>query len=257
MSIGRPLTAGATGWLRTRDLAETSRISYDMHSTQNWTQVRGRGKFLKKEIVDAALAVALERLGPPNVLVGHRVISAGDEHALLAGEIVSFRASGLLARRQSGAARLVARQLLGKLGIDCAELPRSASGAPVWPLGLVGSLAHDRSVAVAAVASADRFGAVGIDIEPAQPLPSELVDMVTTPTERAQYPAEILQSRLLFAIKEATYKAVNPLDHCFLDFHDVTVDLAANQAFIRNGRKINFAVGTGPRIVALAYVEAH
>jgi len=207
-------------------------------------------------VVIPALADALVHLAPPGVAIGHRIISGGDEDALLPIETPTLSESVPRVRRQSGAARIVARQLLSTFGIHDAPLPRSQSGAPSWPTGFVGSLAHDVCIAVAAAASTERYVALGIDIEPAERLPPDLVDTVATPTERSQYPADLLESRLLFVIKEAVYKATNPLDNLFLDFHDITVDLRINQASIRNRRRIDFTVCTAPHIVALAYVKA-
>jgi 4'-phosphopantetheinyl transferase EntD len=41
--------------------------------------------------------------------------------------------------------------------------------------------------------------------------------------------------KLLFAIKEAVYKATYPLDHEFLEFHDIEVDLTIRRATARAG----------------------
>ena len=163
------------------------------------------------QVAAPGLTDALTRLGPPGVAINHRIISEGDEDALLPIETLALRASALKVRRQSGAARIVARQLLSIFGVHDAPLPRSKSGAPVWPSGFVGSIAHDACIAVAAAASTERFLALGIDIEPAEQLPPELVNTVATPRERELYPVDILQSRLLFVIKEAVYKATNLL----------------------------------------------
>jgi 4'-phosphopantetheinyl transferase EntD len=200
------------------------------------------------------LTAALARLGPPGILIGHRIIAAGDENSLLPGE-AAFSNLGAVSARQSGAARIVARHLLGNLGVHHAVIASSHRGAPSWPTGIVGSLAHDACIAVAAAAPSNGFLAVGIDVEPAKPLPPELIETVATQTERWRYDKDILQSRVLFAIKEATYKATNPLDGAFFDFQDVFVDLRAKKAFIRNGRVVDFVVTAVPRIVALAYLR--
>jgi 4'-phosphopantetheinyl transferase EntD len=201
------------------------------------------------------LSEALMRLRPPGVLIDHRLISEGDEDALFPAETLALGASVLKVRRQSGAARIAARRILRELGVHDAPVPRSKSGAPIWPTGFVGSIAHDDRIAVAAVASTVRFLGLGVDIEPAERLPPELVEMIATSSEREQYAANIVQSRLLFVIKEAVYKATNPLDGIFLNFHDIAVDLTTNQATILNMRKVNFAVCTAPYVVALAYLE--
>src|SRR5260370_1966769 len=102
----------------------------------------------KDEAGDADIATALAALVPAGVLIGHRRIAVGDEHALLQAEATPFATCALKVRRQSGAARIVARRLLGALGEPDAALPRSASGAPVWPFCIVGSIApHDQPAA--------------------------------------------------------------------------------------------------------------
>jgi len=98
------------------------------------------------------------------------MIPPGDEYALFEAEVEAFRKSPLNLRRQSGAARIAAREIVRALGRGDVAIPRSASGAPLWPQGLVGSLAHDDTVALAAVASAREFAGLGIDVEPALPL---------------------------------------------------------------------------------------
>jgi 4'-phosphopantetheinyl transferase EntD len=113
---------------------------------------------------DPSISAALRSLAPPGLVIGHRTIVAGDENSLLALEAGSFKKSVPQVRRQSGAARLVARELLAELGIFDADLPRSPSGAPVWPAGIVGSLSHDGEIAVAAVARAEVYAGIGIDV---------------------------------------------------------------------------------------------
>ena len=57
----------------------------------------------------------------------------------------------------------------GVLGlVSPTTVTKAPSGAPLWPRGIVGSLAHDRAVAVAAVARAADISCLGIDIEPAE-----------------------------------------------------------------------------------------
>jgi 4'-phosphopantetheinyl transferase EntD len=125
---------------------------------------------MSNEAHDPALTAALGSLAPPAVLVGHRIIRPGDEDALLPEERITFPPSARKIYRQSGAARIVARHLLGVFGFSGVPLPRSVSRAPVWPPEVIGSLAHDESVAVAAIASSRQFSALGIDVEPATPL---------------------------------------------------------------------------------------
>jgi 4'-phosphopantetheinyl transferase EntD len=197
---------------------------------------------------------SLEGLVLPGVLIGHRLISEGDEHALLREEREAFASSVVRVRRASGAARMVARELLEGLGHLRQAIPRSAMGVPAWPGGIVGSLAHDAAVAVATVALRRDYSGLGIDVEPNEPLDADLVAIVATAAERRRICDDPQRARLLFAIKEAVYKAVYPLDGRFLDHHDVDVCLSSCRASVKGGRVINFRVCAAAHIVALATV---
>jgi 4'-phosphopantetheinyl transferase EntD len=205
--------------------------------------------------ISPSLSTAIQRLALRGAGIRHRVIADGDEHALLPAEAGKFAGSVTKVRRQSGAARRVARELLSEFGYVDAALPKSASGAPIWPAGVVGSLAHDATVAIAAVARRDAIAALGIDIEPLEPLPFE-IDVVATARERRSLPGEPYAGRLLFAAKEAVYKAVHPLDGQRLEHHDVEVDLAAGHAIVRGGRTVDLRFALADHIVTLAFLRA-
>jgi 4'-phosphopantetheinyl transferase EntD len=205
-------------------------------------------------ITDPALQSAIDALSVTGVMIGHRLISPGDEHALAPDEIRGIASSVVGRRRASGAARIVARELLGRLGLGECRLPRASCGAPIWPAGVVGSLAHDRRVAVAAVATSRAIGALGIDVEPAEALPDDLLDIVATPAERLKIGGDPLAGRLLFAAKEAVYKAVYPLDRTFLEHHDVQVDFANRRGIVRNGRAVELRYCMSTHLIVLAFL---
>ena len=187
--------------------------------------------------------------------VGHRTIVEGDE-ATLSPEEAGSLPRPVEQRRASGAARIVARELLAKLGVARAAIVRSASGAPRWPQGIVGSLAHDAMVAVAAVASKRDVTALGIDIEPARRLDPDLLDIVLSPAERLRISDDPFGGMLYFLAKEAVYKAVHPLDGKFLEHHEVLVDLKTLKAELRNGRVLDLRFAISTHLVAVAYVAA-
>ncbi|WP_214476027.1 4'-phosphopantetheinyl transferase superfamily protein [Mesorhizobium sp. dw_380] len=196
-------------------------------------------------------------IAPASVRVGCRLIRHGDEAHLLAGEARSIPARQPAMRRASGAARWIAHGLLADMGISDVAILRAPSGAPVWPGGMTGSLAHDDDMAVAAVAPVGRIASLGIDVEPAQPLPDELQTLVATPADRTGAAPLHLAGRILFSAKEAVYKAVYPLDREILGYEDITVDLDARRAATKTGRKVRLAYCIAPRVVVLAFVEAN
>ncbi len=202
--------------------------------------------------IDTSLQRAIERLSSPDILVDCRRIQPGDERGLMPEEARSITSQLVRVRRASGAARALGRALLTRLGHDACAIPKGENGAPQWPSGFVGSFAHDGDIAVAAVAQRCVFDAVGIDIEPAEPLPDELRDLVVTPRERPRLGDDPLRGRLLFAAKEAVYKAIAAREGLLLDYQDIDVDLAAQQACLRDGRRLDLRFIVSPYVVVLA-----
>ncbi|HUO54422.1 MAG TPA: 4'-phosphopantetheinyl transferase superfamily protein [Rhodoblastus sp.] len=159
-------------------------------------------------------------------------------------------------RAASGAARVIARELLSRLGANCPALIKDIDGVPIWPCGMVGSLAHDATHAMAAVAREEDVLALGADLEPDSPLAPEMLDLIATPAERARYDEDLLRSPTLFVVKEAVYKAIFPRERRFLDFHEIEVDLGAGRAYTRSGAIVEIALAGGRQICALAVINA-
>jgi len=203
--------------------------------------------------IDPALQRDLDNLAPAEMLVGYRLISPGDEHALLDEEAASIASSVIAVRSASGAARIVARRLLAQFGYGSVVLPKAPSGAPVWPAGIVGSMTHDDQIAVAAMGLQRDFACIGIDVEPAVPLPPDMLTLVAKPEELRQIANEPLGGKLLFGLKEAVYKAVYPLDGIFLEFQDIAVDLAGRTATTQGGRVVALRYGVSSHVLALAF----
>ena len=65
-----------------------------------------------------------------------------------------------------------------------------------------------------------------------------MLELIATPRELRAIADDPLGAKLLFAAKEAVYKAVYPLDRVFLEFHDIEVDLAGRLATTRAGRTL-------------------
>ncbi len=195
---------------------------------------------------------ALAGIAAADVIVGYRPIAEGDEIALTPEEAASISARTDNARRASGAARIVGRSLLAQLGFAGRSIPKDASGAPRWPEGVSGSFAHDSLVAVAAVGMTRDVGSLGIDVEPAAPLPPETLDLVATPAERSRIESDPYRGRLLFVAKEAVYKAVQPIGAGFLEFHDIEVDIPRRLAVVKGEREVSLAFGMSSHLVALA-----
>ncbi len=205
---------------------------------------------------ERALDDALAAILPPGVYATCRAIRDGDQALLLSEEAASITAKKNPMRDASGAARHVARGLLNQAGLAVAPLMKAPDGAPVWPLGVVGSMAHDDDFAVAAVASATSFSGLGIDIEPCEPLAEDVAAIVKMPGDVLDGAEERLAGRLLFAAKEAVYKAVFPRDQVVLGFEDVVIDFKRSEGRTRAGRSVGLVYILKPRIVVLAIEPA-
>ncbi|HEV8246649.1 MAG TPA: 4'-phosphopantetheinyl transferase superfamily protein [Polyangiaceae bacterium] len=126
------------------------------------------------------------------------------------------------------AGRCAASRALSELGIG-SRVGRAMDGLPAWPPGVVGSITHGAGVACAAVALADRYRALGIDIERVleDAESSELWPSIAHTDEllllKSALPYTRLGQRLsvLFSAKESLFKALFPLTHEFLEFCDV------------------------------------
>lgn len=114
------------------------------------------------------------------------------------------------------------RALLHQLLDDTGPILRDGNGSPKWPQGVVGSLAHDRSQAVAVVGSTDDFRAIGIDIEPYGAADDELREAVL----RADDPD--IDPVAAFVMKEAAYKAWSDLGGGIVGPLEVRLQLDGN-----------------------------
>jgi 4'-phosphopantetheinyl transferase EntD len=197
----------------------------------------------------------IKSIAEPSMLIGHRFIVHGDEGALRPEEAVCFQGAISKVRRQAGAARIVARQLLSRLNYNDVAITKASSGAPLWPEGIVGSLAHEERVALAAVARKGDFLGLGVDIESAEELPENLVGIIATTAEQSRYGQSFLRGLQLFAAKEAVYKAIFPLDQYFLDFQDIEVELEEQVARVSYGRTAAVKVSEGSHVIALALLR--
>jgi 4'-phosphopantetheinyl transferase EntD len=143
-----------------------------------------------------------------------------DVTALVGGEVAIAASLGPVRRRELVAGRSALRSLLGAEVAIVAD----ARGAPVLPAGWVGSISHKGSHAIAIVAPSGA-GFVGIDLELAVPsrLPIEKRILTAREQQRISDPREVT---LHFSIKEAIYKAIDPIVRRYVGFTEVELDIA-------------------------------
>lgn len=126
------------------------------------------------------------------------------------------------------AGRLCAEHALAQLGIRPGGLAPGALGAPDWPSGITGSIAHTGQIACAAVAPVRTTAGLGIDSE--HRADARTADQIRrtccTPREREHLFGQgddRLTATLIFSAKESFYKAVSATVGRVVEFDEVEV----------------------------------
>ena len=158
------------------------------------------------------LAAALRDLLPEGVALG--LPGTGDLPLEDPGPAVPTR------RAEFAAGRAAARAAMAALGLPPAPIPMGEDRAPVWPAGVTGSISHCAGACLAVAGLTERWGGLGVDVEPLAPLDPSLWPVILTPTE-GQGGLLALRS---FVAKEAAYKAQYPLSRTVFDFHTLRLD---------------------------------
>jgi 4'-phosphopantetheinyl transferase EntD len=209
---------------------------------------------VENQVREGELSQRLIALLPEPARGAVRMIRSSDAGFLTPAEMAQCSGAIDKVRQQRGAARHLARSLMVELGAPASDVLRAPSGAPQWPAEVVGSISHDDTTAAVVMALACHGLSLGVDVEPDEPLPCELVPLIASPSELADAGEALADLRLLFAIKEAVFKAVFPQDGQFLDFQDVSVDVEAGTAETCYGREVRWRSCRHSHIFVVAWV---
>lgn len=133
-------------------------------------------------------------------------------------------------QRELATGRALARAALARLGVAACEIPSGADRAPVWPEGIAGSITHSDVRAIVALGARAEIGSIGIDLEEGPVLAEELWRPILLADERERLEREPEEGRgrsalIVFAAKEALYKAQHPISRRFMGFHELSVEL--------------------------------
>jgi 4'-phosphopantetheinyl transferase EntD len=134
-------------------------------------------------------------------------------------------------REQFALGRKAAREAMENLGIAApGPVLRNESRQPIWPAGLVGSISHTDTIAVAAVTYPSRCESLGIDIHliADQRLSNSketLLDRICHESEatwvRSDQLLQLQRAALVFSAKESIFKALYPIYQSSIAFKDV------------------------------------
>ena len=174
------------------------------------------------------ISVAACEIGPLEELVDEARQLAVSLPAALEGAIDKRRREYLAGRISAGYAL---RQLLGPDASE-GEIVGDDDDVPRWPEGVVGSISHGAGFGFAAVAAADLYRGLGVDVE-----------RVVSAEQAARLGARVLNEQemslrqggagslteaemftLVFSAKESAYKALFPRYRQVLGFSDVELE---------------------------------
>ncbi|HUS32798.1 MAG TPA: 4'-phosphopantetheinyl transferase superfamily protein [Kofleriaceae bacterium] len=162
------------------------------------------------------------------------IVTLGDDHPLVGDEHLIAASLGPARKRELAAGRTALRTALAELAapsqLDASTLSAQPiladdRGAPILPAGFVGSISHKAERAAGLVAPAGR-GFVGLDIELAAPPRMPIERRILTPREQAHVSGRDVT--LYFSIKEAIYKAIDPIVRRYVGFTEIELDVRSD-----------------------------
>jgi len=216
------------------------------------------------------LNALLDQDMPADIVLKSGIIKAHPE-SMFQVEETHIAGSVEKRRREFRAGRSLAREALGKLGIEACAIPMGPNREPIWPAMITGSISHCSSIGVVALGRRSVYEGIGVDIELDKPLPQDIPELVYTKQERnsAQGSSGIQNyDTLTFSAKETVFKCLFPLLGFYFDFKEVTLgfDTAERRFTAHLPARIAQQIGrsqlvghywiTGGYILTLAYLKA-
>ncbi len=133
--------------------------------------------------------------------------------------------------------RRCARMVLEKAGIPWLPVFRNQNRSPAWPFAVKGSIAHGGGIAAAIIGKRNQsIKGVGLDLEDLKrKLKTDISRHILTNREKEiwlQDEETREQSiKMIFSIKEAVYKCLQPIQGISLGFHDAEIESIEEGSF--------------------------
>lgn len=176
------------------------------------------------ENVDLALLRPLFPAGARCVFSSH----PPEAFKLYASEENTTARMSPLRLRDFGHGRACVKLALEQLEIIDCPVPVGEQREPVWPKNIAGSLSHTDHFAAAVVARTSEISSIGIDLEPAESLPENILTRVCRPEEIDRLHPDgdrYRQAKLIFSAKESLYKSLWPILKSFIGFQEMEITL--------------------------------
>jgi 4'-phosphopantetheinyl transferase EntD len=189
---------------------------------------------------------------------GADVADVGQDVPLRPLEAVHVAVAAPTRQRDFALGRFCAHAALVQMGRDEPEISIGTAGAPVWPMGIVGSITHTGGYAAALVAPQGRFQAIGIDSERIGGVTEALMPRLFSAAEQEWLMALDAQKRaialtLFFSAKESFYKAFG---EGHLSFRDIHIEMLGDNGFAarHGGRTVQGRLAVQGDLVVTAVI---
>jgi len=145
--------------------------------------------------------------------------------------------------QEFAAGRACARAALAQLGYEDRALAVGTDRAPVWPVGITGSITHTDGFCAAVVAATTDIRSLGLDAEVADSVKPHLWRRICVPEEQAilqslDPESAVATATLMFSAKEAFYKCQHFLTGQWLGFTDISISIEAGSFTVRPTRTL-------------------
>jgi len=142
--------------------------------------------------------------------------------------------------------RVAAHNALSKIKINNFPVLKGVHNEPLWPEGVVGSISHSGTIALAAVANKETTAGIGIDIEMLdETISQDIVQVVCTIREaiwvNQRKDRRLERLLMIFSAKESVFKAFSPITNRFLTYFDA--ELIWNENISRFRGKLLTGIG--------------
>lgn len=138
-------------------------------------------------------------------------------------------------RREFVAGRTAARMACVRLGIAAGAIPVAQDRTPIWPEGVVGSIAHSDASCLVVVGRTERWRSIGVDVETVGRVTRDLWPLLFCADEcvalERQCERDEAAATVFFCLKEAFFKLQYGVTRCVPDPRDLRIAPAAEGAY--------------------------
>ncbi len=166
-----------------------------------------------------------------NGRIGFGQAHSSEDHAFWPGEGRALERATPARQAEFAGGRAAARKALRNIGLVPFSIPMGADRAPVWPVGVTGSITHHNGTCLAVASRATTMSGLGLDLESLDPIEPCLWPEIMSRSECAELRKHDTSiqgkvAKIVFSAKEASYKALYPVTRRVDGFDAMRINLS-------------------------------